>query len=197
MTEKLQVKIPEFNKTPLNMTALVMEVLKTHFKFNSKRFKYTDNPKESRVIIQQAHNFKTDVVDKRPALYVKRGDISFQRVAFGDRLHEIPQDSITKYHKEERGTVTVQCLGNSGGEAELLADEVTDVLGLCETLIACDYNFLTFQLQSIGALSYLEEHLEIPYVPVTIFYIASKQWELELESRPIKKIRQTLNVIAC
>lgn len=191
--------IPERVKTPINLVAIVMEVLSAHFQFNSQRFKRDPADKvNSKLAVQQSHAFDTQQVMQRPGIYVKRGDIQFQRESLGDRLDVNARESIVKYHKRQSGTILVQCLADTGGEAEELAQETLNLLQLCETLIANSFNFLTFQVAGISTVGQLEEHKEVFIVTITIQYADSRQWEIQLESVPVKRIYMVLNEsIAC
>jgi hypothetical protein len=59
-------------RTPLNMSGLLLTLLKQHFSYNSPQFKYSPNPIESRILLDLHQQWNPHNCDNYPGVYVKR-----------------------------------------------------------------------------------------------------------------------------
>ena len=184
---------PERQKTTIGLVAIIMEVLKEHFRNNSTDFPLSDNSVDSKISIEQAHAFDASKIQTRPAVYIKRGDLQYQRISVGSLQSVNPKDATYNFIEEVSGYITCFCIAMNGGEVERIAQEVKDVLQVFQYLIANDFNFLTFKIQSVGQVGRLEEFTEAYTVPITVVFVAPEQWTLNLESTKLKTIRQVIN----
>jgi hypothetical protein len=178
---------PENNPTPSNLTAMVLEVLKTHFGANSTQFKYSQNSTETKVAIQKSEAFNPELVQKRPAIYVKRGTIQINRDAISDSHSRHPSHGRGKFIRLS-GVITVYCIAQSGGEVDKLTSEVLDCLLIFQTLISEDFNFLRFKVNSIGEVGILEDYKEMFLCPVMVEYDTDLTYYLTQEALPIRNL---------
>ena len=145
----MSLPAPEQNPSPSNLPAIILEILKVHFGANSTQFKYLQSSTETKISIQKSEAFNPELIQKRPALYVKRGTIQINRDSIGDSLGRHPTHGRGKFMRLS-GTITVYCVAQSGGEVDRLTSEVLDCLLIFQTLISEDFQFLRFKVNSIG-----------------------------------------------
>jgi hypothetical protein len=184
---------PEQNPTPGGLAAIILEVLKNYFSVNSKQFRYSLDSTETKLAIQKSESFNPENTQKRPALYVKRGSIMVNRDVLGDGMDRNPRGEKAMFVRLS-GTITVYCLGRTGGEIDALVAEVMDCVLCFQTLISADFDFLRFKVNSIGEVGILEEYKEIFACPVVLEYDTDINYVLGVEALPIKKFLYKLKL---
>jgi len=184
---------PEQNPSPSNLPAIMLEVLKIHFGANSTQFKYNLNPTETRLSIQKSEVFNPEQIQKRPALYVKRGTIQVNRDTIGDSFGNHPSLGRGKFVRIS-GTITIYCVAETGGTVDALTGEVLDCLLTFQTLISEDFGFLRYKVNSIGEVGILEDYKEMFMCPIILEYDASLTFYLTQEALPLKSFLATIKV---
>ncbi len=187
MGEAARRENPTFNKTPIALVALFVDMLRNYFKFNSTRYTYSKDSKENKLLIESGYSFKSDEIGKRPAIYVKRGAIQFAKIVRG-HFADFQPDGTTRNIAQEQGYITIMCLSTKPLEAEMIGTEVAEFLqGMC-IIISREFDFLTLNVDAIGDLGILEEHKEMYVTPITLTFAAIKVWGVWQESVKLKKI---------
>ena len=184
---------PEQNPSPSNLPAIILEVLKVHFGANSTQFKYNLNPTETKVSIQKSEAFNPEQVQKRPALYIKRGTIQVARDTIGDAQSKHPQHGRGMFMRMA-GTITVYCVAETGGAVDALTGEVLDCLLCFQTLISQDFGFLRYKVNSIGEVGILEDYKEMFMCPITLEYDAALSYFLTPEALPLKSFLTKIKI---
>ena len=88
--------------------------------YNEVPFKYHDDPLQTEIVIDSAYNVESEVIGKKPAIYVQRNDIYIPQVSV-DNLsqHDIPHD-VTSYYTIVNTTVSFHCISPNRGEVDII-----------------------------------------------------------------------------
>ena len=93
--------IQRIKKTPLVIVGIVLELLRIHFGQNSVRFPWNPDPEASKLILEPIDQMDFEVCQKRPAIYVARGPITYQRIAMDDLHINNPREGEKTFTKLE------------------------------------------------------------------------------------------------
>lgn len=95
---------------------------------------------------------------KRPAIIIKRGSWSSERLVLNDNAGtgDIYLGS-ERYGRIMKGSHTLFCISNSGVQSEILAGEVYKDLNTYGLVIANVLNLIKFEAVQLGPLFQLEE----------------------------------------
>ena len=186
---------------PLLLTGLFRDMLIRHFS-DPKELRSEDLRQfiwkpgaDSGILIESAYRWRGDLVEKRPAILVKRNAYRQRRLGIRDEIIGAGTDSAL--FKNERGAHTIHtvnwmgshtifCIHGTGASCEILASEVRQQLLLED-----------FQVTEVGEISELEEATENYVIPITVGWVYNKTWQLKLESLPLRKVVQDLNLKDC
>lgn len=180
--------IEKIRKTPLVVTGIFLELLKAHFRVNSDQFRYTDDKTETRVIIEPAYNWDSTHVQKRSAIYIKRGAFSFSRIAINDQQSKDLRDSTTEYTLRVNLPVTCMIISKVSGEVERLAEETSEVLLAFKEQIRQDFGFKRFDVVQVGEIGLLEESHEFYAVPIVVSTEFTESWIVQIEALKLQQV---------
>ena len=181
----------QIRKTPLVMTGIFLEILRGYFRTGSTQFRWTEETSESKVFIEPTHKLNFEEVQKRPALYVSRGDFQYgidNRVGWNDQLSTDPTTGRTEF------TVLVNCVmqvipvAKKAGEVERLAEEASEALLVFKQLVREDFGFLRFDLAAIGQLGILQEDSETFTAPIAVRTQFQEVWTIRRMTPKVKRI---------
>lgn len=148
---------------------------------NLKNYVWNPDPKFSKILIEPTHLWKPEDVQHRPSVLVKRGDWQIGKVGIGDRqLNQLQETGF----EEDKHAVTftgghqLLCVGTTGAEVELIAEEVWMTLLGFSTQIREQFCLGMFQVQGIGQIGTFEESHDHFAVPVTVTYATLVQWSV-------------------
>lgn len=164
--------------------------MRAHFRNNSKQFIFDDDDLATKVIIERSCLFKSEAVQKRPAIYVKRGPISFppRKVGFDDLQKYNAKTGESERAVFAAGSAVCFCISKQTGQVERLAEEVSEVLIAFKPIIRQDFGFTRFDVSSVGEIGVLEESTEFFAVPVITAFEYIEHWTLQYESLILRKI---------
>lgn len=147
---------------------------------NLKRYLWNPDPKLSRIQIESIYRYKTEDVQERPAVIVKRGNWVIEKLAIGD-AYNAPLETGFEENSHivvGKGTHTMFCLGTTGLEAELVGTEVYQALLGFLAVIRKQFCFAEFRVQQIGEIGRFEESSVHFAVPITVTYKFFIRWKL-------------------
>jgi hypothetical protein len=84
------------------------------------------------------------------------------------------------------GSHTVFCVGQTGAETELLAQEVTNHIMMFGPRLRAEFKLTRLTLSEVGELALLDEFVEHFVVPVVIGYGVAMAWRI-VEIQPFLK----------
>lgn len=159
-----------------------------------KQYLWKEQP-DSGILIETVHRFRGDIVEKRPAIMIKRN--SFRNLAMGF-AHQMQGEGVTAY-KNEKGAIqryatqfvgshTLFCIHQTGASTEILATEVQNQLLEFSPIIRQKLKLRQFNVTEVGAIQELEESTENYVVPITLSWAYEHTWELRQESLPLQAV---------
>ena len=193
---------------PLLLTGMFRDMLIRHFSTKEsirandlKQFIWKEDA-SSGIVIESVYRWRGDLVEKRPAILVKRNAYRQSRLGINDSI--IGVGASGSLYKNERGAIhlhtvnwvgshTIFCIHGTGASCEILASEVVDELTMFSPAIRQQLLLMDFQVTEVGAISELEEASENYVIPVTVGWVYNKTWELFEDSLPLREVVQNLN----
>jgi hypothetical protein len=197
---------------PLYLTGLFRDILIRHFS-NADNLRSTDlsqfiwkDGSDSGILIESVYRWRGDLVEKRPAILIKRNAYRQRRLGIKDEVMGVGVSDAL--YKNERGATslhtvnwvgshTIFCIHGTGASCEILASEVVDELTVFSPAIRQQLSLEDFQLTEVGEINELEEASENYVIPVTVGWVYNKTWELKLQSLPLRKVALDVGVGDC
>lgn len=178
---------------PLLITGIIRDVLKNHFnvKENIESEYLKENlwtpERNTGILIESIHRWREELVEKRPAVIIKRNAMRNLRIARQDRLG-IDRQGDSNFATLWVGSHTLFCIHGTGASTEILATEVQREMTQFGPFIADSFGFFKFQCTEVGAVSEIEEATENFVVPLTIGWAYQETWRLTQESHKLSAI---------
>lgn len=178
---------------PLMLTGLLKDILVRHFARPAGvgapelRDIVWRGDERTGILIESIYRWRGELVEKRPAIIVKRNAYKNLRVVMADRSG-VTDDGHYEYSTFWVGSHTLFCLSRSGAGADVLATEVQkELTGFAPVVI--DYlNLFKWSVTEVGDVSEIEEAKECFAVPVTVGWCYQEVWRLELESKKLGRV---------
>jgi hypothetical protein len=187
--------LTNLSQNTLAVTATFLVILRRYFSIRltglTSQWVYHEDPLQTRIFIEAAHNLVLEQVEKRPAIAVLRGGFSTRRATFGDKkVHEWPGLSTADiYSKEIQGTMGINVYSQKSGEAEAIANLVFELFITTEQLLEKEFKFKWLGDISIGTLGVSEEANAIFVVPLTISpVIYDMAWANTMQAPELKRL---------
>jgi len=159
-----------------------------------KQYVWSEQP-DSGILIESVHRYRADVVEKRPAIMIKRNSFRNMQVGFGGQIfgggmeaYESEKGAISRHQTLFIGSHTLFCIHGTGASTEILATEVMGHLVACLWPIRQHLALRQFSVTEVGAIQELEESRENFVVPITIGWGYEHTWQLRLESLPLQSV---------
>ena len=141
------------------------------------------------ILIESITRWKPETTEKRPAIIIKRGQWTSQRLVLNDVAGSGDVYLGSKFYgRLMTGTHTLFCISNNGAQSELLAGELIKDLNMYGLVIANVLNLVKFEVVELGALFQIEESKESYSVPVTVSYTGQEVWEVAEQGPILKRI---------
>ena len=181
---------------PLILTGLLRDILTRHFctpqyieEPDLRQLIWQDNPTTG-ILIESYHRWDPRVMEKRPAVIIKRNAYQNQRTGIGDKHQPTRADRGNPHYATMwLGSHTLFCIGgSSGATAELLATEVQRELTEFGPEIRSKFLLHRFAVIEVGAIAELEEAAQNFVVPVNVGYAFQEHWVLRQQAPLLKHI---------
>jgi len=147
------------------------------------------------ILIESVHRYRADLVEKRPAIMIKRNSFrnvqtGFSGQIFGEGLtaYENEKGAISRHTTLFVGSHTLFCIHGTGASTEILAAEVMTHLVACLFPIRQHLGLRQFSVTEVGAIQEIEESSENYVIPITVGWGYEHTWELKLESLPLQDV---------
>lgn len=186
----------QFTASPLALTSLVVEMLKSCFEQEGNFLYKRGDPVNSTVSILEKNQLKLDEVQKRPAIIASRGPIGVVRHSIGD-FKSLNPNGTQDLSILLDGSYTIMCVATNAVEVETLAEEVLGCLLCFQTIIARDWDFIKFRAINIGEVQQIEEYKENFVLPLSFTYQVERTWGIRQVSPILKKIDATVRNLSC
>lgn len=158
--------------------------------------------RETKIQIQSVFKLNLQDIERRPALYVKRNELRPRKISINHGMStgavKNADGSLKRIDGEFHsvlilGSHTVFCVGRSGAEAELLGQEVFELMLQFGPLLRSELKFQQFEIAQCGEVSILEESTTHYAVPVVAAYAFPRSWRIE----KVAPFLKTVAVDAC
>lgn len=151
--------------------------------------------KTSGILIESAFRYRTDLVEKRPAIMIKRNSFKNMQTGFSGQIfgegfatYENEKGAISRHTTLYVGSHTLFCIHGTGASTELLASEVMTHLTECLWPIRKHLGLRQFSVTEVGAIQELAESTENYVVPITVSWCYEHVWELREVSLPLQSV---------
>jgi hypothetical protein len=156
----------------------------------------------TKIQIDSVFRLNLEDIERRPALYVKRNELSTKKMSIGHGMstgaRKNADGSLKRIDGEYHsililGSHTTFAVGRSGAEAELLGQEVFELMLQFGPLLRSELHFQSFETVQCGEVSVLEESTTHFAVPIVVAYAFPRSWRLE----KVAPFLKTVVVDAC
>jgi len=154
--------------------------------------------RNSGILIESVYRFRADMVEKRPAIMIKRNSFKNMQTGFAGQMqglgsvaYENEKGAISRHTTLFVGSHTLFCIHGKGAATEILATEVMHNLVACLWPIRRHLGLRQFSVTEVGAIQEIEESNENYVVPITIGWGYEHTWELREESLPLQSVSLT------
>lgn len=162
-----------------------------------KQYIWKEGP-DTGILIESVHRYRADVVEKRPAIMIKRNSFRNMQLGFAGQIfgagmaaYQNEKGAISRHATIFTGSHTLFCIHKTGASAEILAAEVLGhVTAFCWP-IRRDLGLRQFSVTEVGNIQQLEEASENHVVPITIGWGYEFTWQLKEESLPLQSVSLT------
>jgi hypothetical protein len=149
----------------------------------------------SGILIESVHRYRADLVEKRPAIMIKRNSFRNVQTGFSGQIfgggvaaYENEKGAISRHTTLFAGSHTLFCIHGTGASTEILATEVMTHLMACLYPIRLHLGLRQFSVTDVGAIQELEESSENYVIPITVGWGYEHTWELNDESLPLQSV---------
>ena len=182
-------------KTPMVLYGMFLELTRQFYSngnnlTNDLCATWDADPAKTQVWIDTEYVWNEEVVEFRPAIYIKLGPITYASITGRhDSLYHVDLEQ-GEYHFTRSGTGTAMWVhvGSNKAEAAILSGTTLDYLDAFSRIIKQDFKFETFEVAQMGALETEKESKERYRSTVTVSYSFQDTWALKLESPKLKRV---------
>jgi hypothetical protein len=150
---------------------------------------------DSGILIETVHRWRGDIVEKRPAIMIKRNSYRNLAMGFSHQIqggglaaYQTEKGAIKRYATHYVGSHTLFCIHQTGASADMLATEVQNQLMEFSPIVRSHLKLRQFSVAEVGAIQELEESTENYVVPVTASWAYEHTWELREKSLPLQAV---------
>lgn len=159
-----------------------------------KQYIWKETP-DTGILIESVFRYRADVVEKRPAIMIKRNSfrnmqLGFAGQIFGAGMTAYPNEkgAITQHAAIFVGSHTLFCIHKTGAATEILATEVLGHLTAFSWPIRRNLGLRQFSVTEVGNIQELEEASENHVIPITVGWGYEFTWQLKEESLPLQSL---------
>lgn len=178
---------------PLTITGVVRDVLTRHFAAplgpeaeDLRRYVWRDDERTG-ILIESIHRWRGALVEKRPAVIVKRNSYQNMRWGIADRVR-VNDRGFYEFSTGWVGSHTAFCIAGKGAAADILSTEVARLLHHWGQTLVEDLGLMRFGVTTVGDVSEIEEAREGFVVPVTVGWCYQESWQIKLESMTLRRL---------
>lgn len=139
------------------------------------------------ILIESIHRWRGDLVEKRPAVIIKPNGRQNVRWGIQDSAGADGQGN-RQYQTFWVGSHTLFCIHGSGASTDILATEVQREISQFHPVITQYLNLFQWQVTEVGGVSELEEAKESFVIPVTVAWVYTEMWKINLEALKLRKV---------
>ena len=149
-------------------------------------FLYSDDDRNTRIMINDFNSENLNAVNIRPALLVQRGSMSPTRISLGDKTRETFLSGFEQRTLVMNVNLVVHCISREGLEAESLAVVVFRLIRFLNEDICKNYKVYNIEAINIGPETPISN--EIKSVPVSIIVSIPDMLQINFKSIQISTL---------
>ena len=147
------------------------------------------------ILVEAIHRWTGTLVEKRPALIIKRNAYRNVRIVLHDRVG----DDLRGHENFSTcwvGSHTIFAIHGSGAACEGLTTETQQELTQFGPL-AARLDLMRFQVTEVGPVSTLEEAKQNFVAAITVGWAYQETWRLDPNARPLQHLALSVNAHDC
>lgn len=186
--------------SPLIMQELVLELIRRHYQNNDPEKsgfvfeqKYSEDPNESQILIDLSYNFNGKEAGKKPAIFVTRGDVTFNTPTINaGMVGKNVAESETQRQVVSNMNIGVSCLATNVGFTEQLADFTRSILMAFQQDIQKEFCLMRFRVVNQSAPQIYPQAKDNFFVTLSINLVYSEGLLIKKDDLKLKKVGRYL-----
>lgn len=191
---------PLVQMSPWVVQGVIYELLTKFFMGNTPeslgypfKLRYDPDKLKSGIFVDIAYNYDASAANKRPSIFVSRGDSTIKGLTFG---HQVPQIDVANSEQTKllihTVPITVSVIASPIMMVELLADYAKQAFISFQHQIQTDFCFRRFRLIGISKPQIYVEAKEYFVVNLSIEVVYDEGWVLIRDDLKLKSIGLTI-----
>jgi hypothetical protein len=134
------------------INGIIMTILSNHFAVAANIIdptlrQYTWHPdiEQTKMVINIQENWDPNIIGRKPAVYISRGDVNIPKLVIGDRKQEGRLDGAIEYFTVFEGSHNVRVYGAQGAPSDALAFEIATLLLRVSRWVVTEIKLLKFR----------------------------------------------------
>ncbi len=164
--------------TPHHVAQLVLLLIRETFRSldTDHPLHYTDDFSTTGIHFDTVYNKESGVYGGKPLVLVSRGGLNTAPIAMGDRAFENLKANTSRSTGLVYSSIIVKALADSHGQAEILANEVFNMLITCRTFLPSLTSVLQLQNMSLSEVMEYDEGDHKYYATASVSYAMQYKW---------------------
>ena len=181
--------------TPWVVQGIIYELITSFFLKNQPadmgyplKLKYDTDKMKSDIFVDVAYNYNAAVSNKRPSVFISRGDCEIAGKTMGHVVHSNPKESEIQRLILNTLPINVAVIGSPIMQAELLADYTKQAFISFQQEIQQDFNFRRFRLRQVSRPQIMTEAKEYFVVNLAIEVVYDEGFILKRDDLKLKSV---------
>lgn len=153
------------------------------FGFNQR---YNSDPTKTTIFVDMAYNWQKSNQDKRPAVFIERGDVDIRQPTMGGTIESDIKESIETRMTVNTMVIKVSVLGTNLGLTESLTEYTKQALISFRQEIQRDFKLRRFRLIKISSPKNIVEPKDHFVVELIIEVIFDEGWAVQGDDLKVK-----------
>ena len=197
-TESIQscaTRSPIVAMSPWVVQGVIYELITSFFQGNPPekmgyplKLKFDPDKLKSDIFVDVAYNYNASAANKRPSVFVSRGDCSIAGVTMGHTVGGDVSESETGRLLLNTLPINVAVIASPIATVELLADYTKQAFISFQQEIQNDFNFRRFRVKSVSKPQIYVEAKEYFVVNLSIEVVYDEGWILRRDDLKLKSV---------
>lgn len=185
--------------TPWVVQGIIYELITSFFLGNPAegigypfKLKYDTDKLKSDIFVDISYNYNATVANKRPSIFISRGDCSIAGLTFGHIIAQNPAESEESKLLINTVPINVAVIASPIMMVELLADYTKQAFVSFQQQIQADFNFRRFRLRGVSKPQIYIEAKEYFVVNLSIEVVYDEGWILRRDDLKLKSVAMAI-----
>ena len=149
---------------------------------------YDKDKLKSDIFVDVAYNYNATVANKRPSVFISRGDCAIKGLTMGHTVGMVPAESELYRLLTNTVPINVAVIASPIMAVELLADYVKQAFVSFQQEIQHDFGFRKFRLSAVSKPAIYVESKEYFVVNLSIEVVYDEGWMLRRDDLKLKSV---------